>query len=372
MTYVCALCAEAFSIKRFKDHIEETHKVDFEKYLRDIHYGVKVGYCLNCGIETKRQSFKSGKYSKYCCNHCQLTHQYSIMTPEDREKRSTAIKEAWDKESRLRQSQIRKMQLVNKTEEDYFREHEKAKQTKLKRYGDENYGNYGSDKFKQTMLSKYGVDNAFKLQQFSKNGTIEKTETIRKNCRERFGRDWVRRPDYVDNNIEKRKETCLERYGVEHYMQSEQEKAYSKTRTKKARATKRRNGTTNTSKPEDKIFKILLSRYKTERQYSSEKYPFSCDFYLADYDIYIEYNGYFTHGEHSFDSNCENDINKLNEWLEKSKTSNFIKNAIYVWTNLDKKKAEIAKTNNLKYLVYYGKPPTQETLFSDIERLINT
>ena len=90
------------------------------------------------------------------------------------------------------------------------------------------------------------------------------------------------------------------------------------------------------------------------RQYKSEKYPFSCDFYIPDKDLYIEYNGTWTHGKHLFDSTNKDDIYKLNEWKEKSKKSKYYKKAIYTWADLDVRKNNIAKQNNLNYLSFYN------------------
>lgn len=35
-------------------------------------------------------------------------------------------------------------------------------------------------------------------------------------------------------------------------------------------------------------------------QYTSERYPFLCDFYIKPLDLYIELNLYWTHGGHFF------------------------------------------------------------------------
>ena len=51
-----------------------------------------------------------------------------------------------------------------------------------------------------------------------------------------------------------------------------------------------------------------------------------------------------------FDENNKNDLNKLSIWKEKSKESDYYKQAIYTWTNLDVRKRNIAKENNLNYL----------------------
>ena len=43
----------------------------------------------------------------------------------------------------------------------------KIKQTKLEKYGDENFINH--KKYKQTCLEKYSVDNSFKADEIKKN-----------------------------------------------------------------------------------------------------------------------------------------------------------------------------------------------------------
>ena len=108
--------------------------------------------------------------------------------------------------------------------------------------------------------------------------------------------------------------------------------------------------------PEEEYYQKLCSLYSKDdiiRQYKSEKYPFHCDFYIKSQDLYIECNFHWTHGEHPFNKNNEEDIKKLNEWIEKSKTSKYYKNAVYVWTNLDVRKLTTLKNNHLNYQFIY-------------------
>ena len=122
----------------------------------------------------------------------------------------------------------------------------------------------------------------------------------------------------------------------------------------KANMTMRGNG--NGSSMEDRFELLLINHqisYKT--QYKSELYPYFCDFYLDDLDLYIELNGYWSHGNHKFDKNNEDDLKILDNW--KNKANNGHKqynNAINVWTNTDLKKYECAKINNLNYLVLWN------------------
>ena len=74
---------------------------------------------------------------------------------------------------------------------------------------------------------------------------------------------------------------------------------------------RKRNGSWNVSKPEDRVYGFLTSKFGKEdvdRQYRSSSYPFSCDFYIKSLDLYIECNFSWTHGGHWFDSNSKDDI----------------------------------------------------------------
>lgn len=80
---------------------------------------------------------------------------------------------------------------------------------------------------------------------------------------------------------------------------------------KKEYATKRKNKTFNSSKPEDKLYEELVTRYGKDdvvRQYiDRERYPFPCDFYIKSQDLFIEYNGTFEHGDKPFDPQSATD-----------------------------------------------------------------
>lgn len=110
------------------------------------------------------------------------------------------------------------------------------------------------------------------------------------------------------------------------------------------------------SNDEENVYDDLVSIFgenSVVRQYSDERYPFSCDFYIPSEDLFIEVNKHWTHGGHPFDSSNKEDINKLSVMQELAKTSNFYKQAIYVWTDLDVRKQQTAKVNNLNYQVIY-------------------
>ena len=123
----------------------------------------------------------------------------------------------------------------------------------------------------------------------------------------------------------------------------------------KANETKRRNGTFNTSKPEEEAYELLCERFSADdviRQYRSEVYPFNCDFYLKSRDLYIECNFSWTHGGHWYDPLDEADQAKLKKWQDKG--TDFYNNAVETWTSRDAKKRQTALDNNLNYQVFWS------------------
>lgn len=118
--------------------------------------------------------------------------------------------------------------------------------------------------------------------------------------------------------------------------------------------TKKLNNSFNTSKPEEDFYKLLLNTFTKNdifRQYKSEKYPFACDFYIKNLDLYIELNINWTHGGHLFNKDCQEDLMQLEKW--KNKNSDFYNQAIKTWTLSDPLKIKTAKNNGLRYLVFY-------------------
>lgn len=259
---------------------------------------------------------------------------------------------------------------------------EKMKQTCLKKYGvdctlkDKNIKNktintwllnYGvshphkSDKIKQkikeTCLEKYGVDNPFKLKEiqnkakqtcidrYSVEYAMQNNDIKQKNketCLEKYGVDHPMKSDIVKNKV---MHTCLLHYGVEHPTQNK--KIMLKAFDNRIKSMEGHRF----SKKEDEIYNYLITIDKdTKRQYYSELYPFHCDFYLPNFDVYIEYQGMWTHGKHPFNKDNNEDKILLEDWENKALNSKFYKSAIQNWTITDPLKRKAAKDNKLNYL----------------------
>jgi len=102
--------------------------------------------------------------------------------------------------------------------------HIKSKQTRKRKYGDENYRN--PEKNKKTCMERYGVEHVLQNNSFKeklKQTKIERygdekynnREKSKNTCLEKYGNE-----EY--NNIEKYKKTCLERYGVYNYFSTDE------------------------------------------------------------------------------------------------------------------------------------------------------
>jgi len=126
--------------------------------------------------------------------------------------------------------------------------------------------------------------------------------------------------------------------------------------------TKKKNGTYKKSNTEDQSYELLKEKFEdVKRQYRSDLYPFNCDFYIPSLDIYIECNYSQFHCSHPFNDKDDNDLKILEELKEKANNSirkqegkkSQYDNMIYTWTDLDVRKRNIAKQNNLNYLEFW-------------------
>lgn len=225
------------------------------------------------------------------------------------------------------------------------------------------------ESYKSELYNKYGVINVFQREDVKikcretkeklyNNPTFTNPEKARNTCIEKYN---VSNAAKFNEYKEKSKRTCLERYGSEYYFQSKQYKDwYSRNKSwikDKEFSTKAAKGSSITSAQEDEWYNKLVNVYGEGdiiRQYKDKRYPFHCDFYIISEDRFIEINYFWLHGNHLFNRENEEDLNTLNYWIDKSKDSEFYKNAIYVWTILDIKKFNTAVKNNLNFIsIYY-------------------
>ena len=234
------------------------------------------------------------------------------------------------------------------------------KKTNIEKYGCEYVAKTEESKrkTKEYFIKKYGVENPSYCQDNKKKISIKNKENAkirmaktRETCLKRYGVD-----NYTKTNEckEKRKKTCLKRYGVETPLLRKDvlELSHSDIIIDKQCSTKRKNKTFNSSSIETKIYNLLCNKYIiVKQQYKSNAYPFMCDFYIPSKDLYIEYQGFWTHGKEPYIGTPEQK-EKVKLWESKN-TRQYIK-AINDWTVRDPLKRKIAKNNNLNYLEFFN------------------
>lgn len=251
---------------------------------------------------------------------------------------------------------------------------QKSRSTKLERYNDEKYANI--EKRLKTNRKRYGgnaplCNDSIKRKVFDTNI-------------KRYGVGNVFQSEYIKSKIV---ETNIHRYGVPYPMMSKdiRNKVNYEKAVERQFLSKQKNGTLHTSSHEDIIFEYLLEKYgNVKKQYTDERYinpqnkvKFKCDFYLSDYDLFIEYQGIYHHGGEPFNENNKFHIEKLKRWkdLSKKHSNSDYNEAIKIWTIKDPLKRKVAMEKNLNYLEIWsenGNCPTKENIIQIIENKINS
>ena len=276
---------------------EEIDKLPFKQklwhFLKDIYI---IPKCKICG---KSVSFETRKYQWgyhiYCSGDCAM-HDESIKQQVFNTKELLYGDKNYNNKEKLINT------LSKRTDEEIRNITNKSKQTRLLKNDGKYFSNESINKIKETTYNRYGADSFTKTQQFKEFISAQQL--------------------------------------------SIQNKQYK---------TKKDNHSFNKSKIEKELENYFIENsINYISQYRSDEYPFSCDFYFPDSNYYIEVQGNWTHGQHPFDNTNIDDIEILNKWKSKSEKSKFYKNAIYVWTEHDVKKRNVAKENELNYLEIFS------------------
>ena len=339
----CEICKREFKNSRILGtHISTTHEMSkkdyYDKFLKR---DENEGKCLECGKETVFVTLVKG-YRIFCSVKCLNQSQYHIKHCTE-----TYTKNYIDNEENRKEL------------------NERTRNTCLERYNGIGFASQElTKKYNETMLLKYGHTNPSQVEEIQ-----EKTKLTNL---EKYGTENVYGSDLI---IQKIKETNLERYGETSWTKSKEGREFLKEFTNsqeykdKQYDTKKKNNSFNTSKIENKLELLLREMFPDlETQYKSILYPFNCDFYIPSLDLYIEYNGTWTHGGHFFDENDEDNRNTLEKWKRLSEHSKFYQNAIETWTIRDLNKLNTALKNNLNYVVWFN----QEQALDWIEKYKET
>ena len=326
----CEICSREFKNSRTLGiHISTTHKMSKQEYYDSfLKKDENEGKCLECGKETGFITLVKG-YRIFCSVKCLNQSQYHIKHCTE-----TYTKNYIDNEENRKEL------------------NERTRNTCLERYNGIGLASQElTEKYNETMLLKYGYINPSQVKEIQEK---TKQTNIKK-----YGAENVYASDLI---IQKIKETNLKRYGETSWTKSKEGREFlknfanSQEYKNKQYNTKKKNNTFNTSKVEKELeSKLRLLFPNLITQYRSKEYPFNCDYYIPSLNLYIEYNGTWTHGDKFFDKSNIEDLEKLNQWIEKSKTSKYYENAIETWTVRDINKLNTALKNNLNYVVWFNK-----------------
>lgn len=319
-----------FSQSFFKKHYPEFYNYLLDKYKEApwkkfselpylyFHNMDDVPKCPVCGKLVSFISYSKG-YHTYCGLKCACNSNFVLD-----KKKQTCLKKYGVKNPS--QSELIKKKKIQTSLEHYgvpysaqaIEVKNKIKQTNLNKYGGMPLNSITvQNKYKDTCLKRYGFENA------------SQAESIKK----------------------KKIQTSLKHYGVEYYSQSEEYKNHIDSIMNKSISTKKKNNSLRCSKIELQ-FKDWLNEHNINYiyQYKSDKYPFNCDFYFPDKDIYLEIQGYWHHGPGPYDPSNKDHQEILNKLIERSKNSQNHLDAINTWTVKDPLKRKIAHDNHLNFI----------------------
>jgi len=205
-------------VKNYNEIIH-SHKYGKEKitlYINNVYYLKTKDFiqytCDGCGNdETKEYAYNYNKY-----------HQNEVLCGECLKKKSRL--EKYGVENFFQKKEIHKKARINRSTQEAKN---KTKQTKLSRYGTENYNN--KEKTKQTCIKRYGGNSPMsdpvikgKLNIYWNNLKNDDYNTKVKNkrketCLKKYGVEYTTQTDIMK---EKSKQTCLKNYGVEYPAQN--------------------------------------------------------------------------------------------------------------------------------------------------------
>lgn len=344
----CIICnAEIENALKLSKHLNYKHKCTSQEYY-DKYVNATSKICKMCGKPTRFVSLTEG-YKTYCSTKC------AMADPEVRELVSQRTKAATE-DIKKRNLERYGVEWTSQLESQKA----KIKKTFLERYGVEHPMQLPEirNKRNKSNLEHLGVE--FPMQSKEIQAKIKNTNLKKYNVecplQQKEIREKALKNAWSAEAREKRISTTMKNYGCSYNLQRAEVIAKSKNNsTKKKRALSTRD--TVLEKYKDKIgaFENLFIKLANkinlnyECQYYSDKYPYLCDFYLPDSDCYVEINGFWTHGDHWY---SDKDSSVIEEWKEKD--NEFYRNAIYTWTKLDVDKRNIAKKNNLNYVVLWS------------------
>lgn len=304
----------------------------FTEILFRIKYNIERNYCSICGKPTYFKGIswykKTGKlYADFCSCKC------SMNSHETKEAYKKSCIDKYGVDNPMKNKNV-----VDKGKETCRNKYGVVRASLLKEY---------QDKVKETNMKRYGVEVPLQNREINKKW--------HETCYVNFG---TYSPLANKEIYDKAEETTYKKYGVYCVFNTKEnrEKLLSEKTKQKRYETLRRNHTFNTSKIEEIIYEELIDIYGKNdilREYKDkDRYPYRCDFYIKSLDLFIEVQGYYTHGKEPYNPNSIKHQILVQKYKERYGPNC---QAITIWTIKDVEKRNKAKENNLKYLEIFHK-----------------
>ncbi len=345
--YTCEICNSTYkSRKSIMNHIIRTHHYTGQQYYDEFYKQEQEGFCENCKQPTKFLNIEDG-YAKCCSIKCAMPGRAKRNIEKygypDNFHNPNIVKLSHSKEANNKREQT----MLDRYGETSYTKTKDFK-AKLLEYQKQNSKSMSKHR-KQTMIDKYGVDSNFK-----------RPEVM----------DKLKIASHTEEANAKRKQTTLKHYGVDcvFKLPEVQEKAQKNSHTPEAVAkihanrdyrqiaiatakTKKKNGNKSTL---ELAFEDHCKKKNIDfiAEYSDDRYPFPCDYYLPDLDCFVEIHGSWVHTDHIYNKIKDKDLYNL--WKKKSKTSNYYASALRTGKQKDPEKRKTAKKNNLNYVILWN------------------
>jgi hypothetical protein len=200
-------------------------------------------YCKTCGTQLKFSGMSIG-YGKYCNSKCAnndhevrnkikntMIKKYGVDNPLKsdiiKEKVKNTIIEKYGVDNISQLEYVRKS-ISEKNKQNSDERVLKIKDTCLEKYGVDNVFKDKNiqEKYKNTIIEKYGVENLMQLDKYkqvisekNKENSNQRLDNLKKSLKEKYG---VENLSNIPGIKEKSKQTCLEKYGVEYFAQSDE------------------------------------------------------------------------------------------------------------------------------------------------------
>lgn len=112
----------------------------------------------------------------------------------------------------------------------------------------------------------------------------------------------------------------------------------------------------NMTPSENLVFMVLRDHFGTDDivpQYSDDRYPYKCDFYVKSQDMFIEVNAFTGHYTRFYDKDDEECQQQLKKWLTQAKHKSLCLTYIDEWVGSDVEKIKTALDNGINYTVFW-------------------